>query len=159
LTFTLFMNLSCLAFLDALSMVRSNKVSPSFTYYHPNTWRTMDRIVGHLVGSYPSSFVGPFGRPLRIVKLFNRWRRMSAWAGGLNGSTQHSILNGEGVYGHASRVLSRLHSGRELWDRWQGGEALKAIGRAFGKPSSSIYFQLAPHGEFVLRHDAAQGWH
>jgi IS30 family transposase len=42
---------------------------------------------------------------------------------------------------------------------WQGGEALKAIGRAFGKPSSSIYFQLAPHGEFVLRHDAAQGWH
>ena len=35
----------------------------------------------------------------------------------------------------------------ELWDRWQRGESLKAIGRAFGKPSSSIYFQLAPHGE------------
>src|SRR5665213_1073506 len=34
----------------------------------------------------------------------------------------------------------------ELWDRWQRGEALKAIGRAFGKPSSSIYFQLAPYG-------------
>ena len=34
----------------------------------------------------------------------------------------------------------------ELWDRWQRGELLKAIGRAFGKPSSSIYFQLAPHG-------------
>jgi transposase, IS30 family len=34
----------------------------------------------------------------------------------------------------------------ELWDRWQLGESLKAIGRAFGKPSSSIYFQLAPHG-------------
>src|ERR1039457_3275763 len=33
-----------------------------------------------------------------------------------------------------------------LWDRWQRGESLKAIGRAFGKPSSSIYFQLAPHG-------------
>ena len=29
----------------------------------------------------------------------------------------------------------------ELWDRWQRGESLKAIGRAFGKPSSSIYFQ------------------
>ena len=28
----------------------------------------------------------------------------------------------------------------ELWDRWQRGESLKAIGRAFGKPSSSIYF-------------------
>ena len=34
----------------------------------------------------------------------------------------------------------------ELWDRWQRGETLKAIGRAFGKGSSSIYFQLAPHG-------------
>ncbi len=34
----------------------------------------------------------------------------------------------------------------EVWDRWQRGESLKAIGRAFGKPSSSIYFQLAPHG-------------
>src|SRR5674536_288132 len=34
----------------------------------------------------------------------------------------------------------------ELWDRWQRGESLKAIGRTFGKPSSSIYCQLAPHG-------------
>ena len=35
---------------------------------------------------------------------------------------------------------------RELWDRWQRGESLRAIGRAFGKPSSSIYSQLAPSG-------------
>src|ERR1700680_2462514 len=34
----------------------------------------------------------------------------------------------------------------DLWDRWQRGEALKAIGRGFAKPSSSIYCQLAPHG-------------
>src|SRR5246500_1229503 len=34
----------------------------------------------------------------------------------------------------------------ELWDRWQRGESLKAIGRAFGKPSSSIYFQVSPSG-------------
>ena len=34
----------------------------------------------------------------------------------------------------------------ELWDRWQSGESLRSIGRAFDKPSSSIYFQLAPHG-------------
>src|SRR3984893_5856745 len=34
----------------------------------------------------------------------------------------------------------------ELWDGWQRGESLKAIGQAFGKPSSSIHFQLAPHG-------------
>jgi IS30 family transposase len=34
----------------------------------------------------------------------------------------------------------------ELWDRWQRGESLKAIGRAFGKPSSSIYCQVSPFG-------------
>ncbi len=34
----------------------------------------------------------------------------------------------------------------ELSDRWQRGESLNSIGRAFGKPSSSVYFQLAPHG-------------
>ena len=34
----------------------------------------------------------------------------------------------------------------ELWDRWQRGESLKAIGRAFGKQLSSIYFQVSPHG-------------
>jgi hypothetical protein len=35
----------------------------------------------------------------------------------------------------------------ELWGRWKRGESLKAIGRAFGKQSSSIYFFLvAPHG-------------
>jgi len=34
----------------------------------------------------------------------------------------------------------------ELWDRWQRGESQKAIGRAFGKSSSSIHFQLAPFG-------------
>ena len=34
----------------------------------------------------------------------------------------------------------------ELWDRWQRGVSLNAIGRAFGIPSSSIYGHLAPHG-------------
>ena len=34
----------------------------------------------------------------------------------------------------------------ELWDRWQRGGSLKAIGRAFGKPSSSIHFQVSPYG-------------
>ena len=33
-----------------------------------------------------------------------------------------------------------------LWDMWQRGESQKAIGRAFGKPSSSIHFQLALFG-------------
>jgi len=39
----------------------------------------------------------------------------------------------------------------ELWERWRRGESLKAIGRAFGKPSSSIYFQVAPHGGIAPR--------
>jgi len=34
----------------------------------------------------------------------------------------------------------------ELWERWRRGESLKAIGRVFGKPSSSIHFQVAPLG-------------
>ncbi len=34
----------------------------------------------------------------------------------------------------------------EMWDRWQRGESLKAIGRAFDRPSSSIFCQLSPTG-------------
>ena len=34
----------------------------------------------------------------------------------------------------------------EMWDRWQRGESLNAIGRAFCKPSSSIYGQVSRYG-------------
>ena len=34
----------------------------------------------------------------------------------------------------------------ELWDRWQRGGSLSAIGRAFGKPSSSIHAHISPRG-------------
>ena len=34
----------------------------------------------------------------------------------------------------------------EMWDRWQRGESLSSIGRAFGKASSSIHFQISPYG-------------
>ena len=47
----------------------------------------------------------------------------------------------------------------ELWDRWQRGESLKAIGRAFGKPSSSIYYRWPRTVGFVLHHGVARGWH
>ena len=47
----------------------------------------------------------------------------------------------------------------ELWDRWKRGESLKAIGRAFGKPSSSIYFWSLRMVGFVLPSDVAPGWH
>ena len=32
----------------------------------------------------------------------------------------------------------------ELWDRWQRGDSLKAIGRAFGKPSSLFIANKPP---------------
>ena len=50
--------------------------------------------------------------------------------------------------GHRYRRGFTAAEKTELWDRWQGGESLKAIGRAFGKPSSSIYCQVSPHGGF-----------
>lgn len=34
----------------------------------------------------------------------------------------------------------------EIWDRWQRGESLKEIGRAFDRGSSSIYGQLSTTG-------------
>ena len=74
---------------------------------------------------------------------------MSVMGGGLNGSTQHFILNDEMECMQMKRRNGRGFSAAEktaMWDRWQGGESLKAIGRAFCKPSSSIYFQLAPYG-------------
>ena len=47
-----------------------------------------------------------------------------------------------------SEISPRVYGDRE--DRIVGslaaGESLKAIGRAFSKPSSSIYNQVGPHG-------------
>ena len=34
----------------------------------------------------------------------------------------------------------------ELWDRWQKGETLKAIGRVFDRHSSSIFSLLSSTG-------------
>jgi IS30 family transposase len=34
----------------------------------------------------------------------------------------------------------------EVWDRWQRGEGLKLIGRAFGRSSGAIFQHLKPHG-------------
>jgi len=74
---------------------------------------------------------------------------MSAFGGGLNRSTQHFILNAKMECLQMKQSHRRGFSTAEkteLWYRWQRGESLKAIGRAFSKPSSSIYFQLVPHG-------------
>ena len=69
--------------------------------------------------------------------------------GALNRSTQHFIFNGKMewiVIGQRYRRGFTAAEKTELWDRWQRGESLKAIGRAFGKPSSSIYAHVSPHG-------------
>src|ERR1700730_13108591 len=69
--------------------------------------------------------------------------------GGRKGSTQHFILEGRDGVDAVKRGSVRGFDAvakAELWERWRRGESLKAIGRAFGKPSSSIYFQVAPHG-------------
>ena len=45
----------------------------------------------------------------------------------------------------------------ELWERWRRGESLKAIGRTFGKPSSSIYLRWRRMEGFVLRRGGVRG--
>src|SRR5947199_10181392 len=50
------------------------------------------------------------------------------------------------VMGHKFHIGFTAAEKTELWDRWKRGESLKAIGRAFGKQSSSIYFLVAPYG-------------
>ena len=54
--------------------------------------------------------------------------------------------------GEAIQTLTAAEKA-EMWDRWRRGESLKAIGRAFCKPSSSIYGQVSRHGgTLVERH-------
>ena len=47
---------------------------------------------------------------------------------------------------YRTRINYTAEQKTEMWDRWQRGESLKAIGRAFDRPSSSIFKQLAPTG-------------
>ena len=74
---------------------------------------------------------------------------MSALGGDLKGSTQHSFVE-RGMEDVAmARMVRRGYTAAEkteMWDRWQRGEPLKSIGRAFSKQSSSIHFQLSPYG-------------
>ena len=47
---------------------------------------------------------------------------------------------------YRTRINYTSEQKAEMWDRWQRGESLNAIGRAFNRPSSSIFGQLAPTG-------------
>ena len=44
------------------------------------------------------------------------------------------------------RIYYNAEQKAEMWDRWQKGESLNAIGRFFDRPSSSIFGQLSPSG-------------
>ena len=47
---------------------------------------------------------------------------------------------------YRTRINYSAEQKAEIWDRWQRGESLNSIGRAFDRPSSSIFGQLAPTG-------------
>ena len=47
---------------------------------------------------------------------------------------------------YRTRINYTLAQKTEMWDRWQRGESLNAIGRVFDRHSSSIFEQLSPSG-------------
>jgi hypothetical protein len=47
---------------------------------------------------------------------------------------------------YRTRINYTAKQKAEIWNRWQRGESLHEIGRAFDRPSSSIFEQLAPTG-------------
>ena len=47
---------------------------------------------------------------------------------------------------YRKRIKYTSEQKSEIWDRWKRGESLRAIGRIFDRPSSSIFVQLAPTG-------------
>ncbi len=47
---------------------------------------------------------------------------------------------------YRTRIYYSERQKAEMWDRWQKGESLKAIGRVFDRPSSSIFNVLSPSG-------------
>ncbi len=47
---------------------------------------------------------------------------------------------------YRTRINYTAKQKAEIWDRWQRGESMNAIGRLFDRPSSSIYQQLSPTG-------------
>jgi hypothetical protein len=78
---------------------------------------------------------------------------MSSFGCNLNGSTQHFILRiKRWSVSMAYRIRRNYTVAQmsELWGLWQKGETLKAIGRVFDRPSSSIFNLLSPTGVIRL---------
>lgn len=47
---------------------------------------------------------------------------------------------------YRTRIKYTAEQRTEIWDRWQHGESMSSIGRAFGRESSSVFSQLSPTG-------------
>ena len=47
---------------------------------------------------------------------------------------------------YRTRIYYNAEQKAEMWDKWQRGESLNAIGRAFERSSSSVFGQLSPTG-------------
>ena len=47
---------------------------------------------------------------------------------------------------YRTRINYTAQQRADIWDRWQRGESLNAIGRVFDRPSSSIFNMLSPSG-------------
>jgi len=47
---------------------------------------------------------------------------------------------------YRTRIKYTAAQKADIWDRWQRGESLNAIGRLFDRPSSSVFNMLAPTG-------------
>ncbi len=47
---------------------------------------------------------------------------------------------------YRTRIKYTAEQKTEIWDRWQRGESMSSIGRAFGRESSSVFSQLSPTG-------------
>ena len=61
---------------------------------------------------------------------------------------------------YRTRIKYTAAQKTEMWDRWQRGESLNAIGRVFDRPSSSIYGLLAPRVvAFVHPLDIEPDWY
>jgi hypothetical protein len=87
---------------------------------------------------------------------------MSALRGGLNGWTQHFILKEKMEWIAMRQGRCRGFSAAEkteLWDRWQRGESLKAIGGRLVSHRRRSIFRWPRMAGYVLRPAAARDWH
>ena len=61
--------------------------------------------------------------------------------------------------GYRRRIYFTEKQKAEIWDRWQRGESMSAIGRLFDRGSSSVYPLLARTGVLSKETDLRRaGW-